>query len=286
VPDRSAFDSRQVVDRITAAVRRGELTLPPLPEASTRLLRLLMTEEYASVAAVTKLLNEDAAMAADVLRAANSTYFGRLGRCSNLDQAVTRLGLRQVQVIVTRIAHQSQVIFEDEARLALLQDLSAHAMTCAYAARQIATDCQLDATEAYLAGLLHDSGKLVVLRGVQWLEDEAGHSLFTIQALEGMMEYLHTELGDIVLRSWGIPEPICRAARHHHDPPSPDDVLLLVVQAADLIAMRLSAGQNPTSPVDSWPFELLKIDADRMNTMVASVEQELKGLRSGMRAAA
>lgn len=233
-----ASQARNIVEHIEEAVCRGELALPPLPQIATRLTNMLLDEEHVHLGRVAELMHADPAIAASVLRVANSASFG--DPCSNLNQAIFRLGLRRVGVLVTAIAHKNYFVYLHPERAEILQTLWNHAVASGLAAERIAAMDDNDPKEAFLAGLLHDVGKLLVLRGIHDLEARSRGPRFEPASIEGLMEFLHAELGHAVLSSWGFPEPICQVVLRHHESTVPaEDILLLQVQAADLIASNL-----------------------------------------------
>jgi HD-like signal output (HDOD) protein len=74
--------------------------------------------------------------------------------------------------------------------------------------------------QAFLAGLLHDVGKLLVLKGVDQVQRDEPTLEITEPLLAELMRTLHTELGHQVLVGWRLPETVCQAAlRHHVDEP-------------------------------------------------------------------
>jgi HD-like signal output (HDOD) protein len=236
---------RPIADRLLEAVAKGKAALPPLPELGTR-LRDMIADEGAGAPEVARLVGQDPAIAASLLRAANSAAFGGLRRISELDQAVARLGLKQVCSIVTVLLHKGMFASSSPERDFLFRTLWEHAVATSLGARHLAAKDGADPESALLAGLLHDTGKLLVLRGVDYLESSrqippAGPAL-----LAELMEVLHTSLGYRVLKEWRIPEPICQVALHHHDADlSGADGLLLRVMAANAISRKLGAHPDP-----------------------------------------
>jgi HD-like signal output (HDOD) protein len=238
--------AKSLADRIRDAVRRGQLTLPPLPELATQLLTLLRDPDRADLTRVGDLIENDPALAAAVLRLANSSLFGGLRQVATVAEASARLGLRQVTTMVTTISHRGHFHSGDPHRLELLHALWDHAVTAGVAAKHVTARGGGDRAEAFLAGLLHDVGKLLVLKGADTLDARPGAPHIEVAPLRELMTALHTELGHAVLREWKVPEPIARAALRHHEPrPAADETLLLRVQVANAVAHKLGAGLDP-----------------------------------------
>src|SRR5207247_2630452 len=193
-------------------------------------LAQIRNEEKADLGQISRLMLNDAAITASLLRVANSATFAGLAAVSDLDQAIGRLGLRQVGATVTALAHRGLFRPPSPERTEMLRGMWDHARASAITTRTLAESEGADAVESYLAGLLHDTGKLLVLKGIDDLEQRSGTTRLKPETVVELMEALHGELGCGVLRAWRIAEPICRVTLHHHDHlVATDDRLLLRV---------------------------------------------------------
>lgn len=271
-------DSQPLIQKIHDAVASGKVSVPPLPEIASRLLRLLQDEDRADARNVAKLVHQDPAIAATLLRLANSAAFGGLRPISDLSHAIARLGLAQVTSLVTSLMHKGHFEHPDPARQALLRALWDHAVATAVAAKALTTLTGGDPEESFLAGLLHDVGKLLILKGVDWLEKDEGVQV-TPAVLDEMMETLHTELGFRTLNDWNLPEPICRAALGHHDDEvESEDMIEVRVAAADAIARKLGAHPHPEPDlllVGLPAMERLGLGDIELATLMVDLEDEI-----------
>lgn len=276
------LESPSLAAQIREAVGSGVLTLPPLPEAAARVLGLLRDEAGVDASRLAELIELDPTMAAAVLRAANSAAFGGLRALSEVGPAVARLGARQVGAVVTSASVKGHFTSGVPAKMALLHTLWDHAVATATTCRRLAASGGGDPAEAFLAGLLHDTGKLLVLKGVDRLE-ESGTGTLTATVVQELMAMLHPDLGYRALVAWKIPEPICEVALQHHSPaPAGSQPLLLRVQAANAIARKLGAHERPAPDLD-----LMEVPAvDRLNlgelevaALMVDVEDDLARIR-------
>lgn len=271
-----------LADQIREAVAGGTLSLPALPAVATRVLQLLHDEE-ADSAPLTELIESDPTIAASVLRVANSAVYSGLNQIADIDQAIARLGARQVGTVVTTVALKGHFATDDPVKRELLQALWNHAVATALAARRLTVAGGGDAVEAFLAGLLHDTGKLLVLRGADHLEQLDRRRPITAVVLDELIDALHVELGHHALSSWKIAEPVCRVALHHHDPNVPArDLLLLRVQAANAIARKLGAHPKPDPGLNLLevpPIERLNLRDLELASLLVDLEDELARLR-------
>ncbi|HTO91374.1 MAG TPA: HDOD domain-containing protein [Candidatus Sulfotelmatobacter sp.] len=256
---------------IRDAVNAGKLTLPPMPPVAAKVLRLLREDYNGPVGPLVVLLSSDPALTTAILRVANSAIFGGLGEVSDLRIAIARLGVREVTAIVTMVAHKANFVSDDPEKQAILHALWDHSIVTAQGARRIGTERGVDGSDAFLAGLLHDTGKLLLFRAFDRLLAEGQGQKLTAAARDELMETLHPELGHHVLSDWRIPESACHVALHHHDAEPPvDDRLLLCVQAANSISRKIGAHTHPSPELN-----LLEVRAIQRLELTDAVLSEL-----------
>jgi putative nucleotidyltransferase with HDIG domain len=270
-------------EQIRDAVRRGKLVLPPLPELATRLIGMLRDHERADLGRVGALIEKDQALAASVLRMANSALFGGLLEVTTLSEASARLGLRQITTMVTTVSHRGHFAHEDPERLEILHRLWEHALTVATLSRRIMERARGDGAEAYLAGLLHDVGKLLVLKGVDDIDARAGSIRIPRSEIEDLMGQLHCELGYAVLRQWKLPGAIAKVALRHHDVKNPDpDALVLRVQAANAMASHMGVSLHPDKSVDLVHLPCVRyfdLDSEELARLMAGAREEVEQVK-------
>ncbi|MDP2809087.1 MAG: HDOD domain-containing protein [Rhodocyclaceae bacterium] len=156
--------SQLLPQRIAAAV---ESTLvPPLPQILLRLLEAV-EDDGVSIATLSELIGRDPVLAARVLAAANSAAFRRGTKAVRIEDCVKILGTRIVRAMATCLAVQHTFDPLSRQLRADLTDFWRHSMLVAETARALAVEAHIPrAEEAYLAGLLHDLGELMLLVGV------------------------------------------------------------------------------------------------------------------------
>ena len=270
--------------QLRVAVLQGKLMLAPMPELARRALALLQKAENVDTHKLVDVITKDPAIVAALLRLANSAAFAGLRVINDLDQAVTRLGIRQVGYVVTALVHRGHFSSKNSERQQLLSALWDHAVATAMAARRLALQRGGEPAEAFLAGLMHDTGRLLVLRGVEEIERVARGQTISRKVLDELMDSLHPELGYHALRGWNISEPICQVALRLQDPcPNAGETLLLHVQVADAIARKLGAHPSPEPELqllELAPVLQLHLGHDELATLIVGVEDEIAEFRS------
>ncbi len=250
--------------RLNALVRQVH-DLPALPETVLRVMQV--TEDpKAGIADAAKVLVSDQALAARVLKLANSAFYGSSRRIGTVSDAVVILGMRTTRNLV--MAASCEALLEGEVagyglpRGALLR----HSLVCASAAQALAKRAKYRGMEeAFVAGLLHDIGK-VVMNAYQRDQFREVLALVSVgmtyaEAERAVFGFDHAEAGGCLLERWNLPLPLVSAVRHHHTPldaPS-DSPLPCLVHAADAVCMRLGIGLSLGGRTDTLQPEALSV---------------------------
>ena len=272
---------QSLATRIQDLVARDEVQLPPLPELALKIQEMLGSES-ATMNEIGALLQQDAAIVAALLRISNSAAFGGLGRIDNLSAAVQRIGMRQVGAIVTGLGvkgHFQQASGEKGQMLEVLWD---HSVTSAFAARTLARKVGINPELAFLSGLLHDCGKVLVLMAIDRIEQEPEQPTTTRATLFELMNDLHATLGAEILEEWKLPEEVVDVARRHHDRVDAGEDMVLSVQAANLITRKLGFHLEPDpeiSLVEDRVIEELGLDDMAVATLMIDMEDHLEEMK-------
>jgi HD-like signal output (HDOD) protein len=274
---------KSLADRIIEVVESDRIQLPPLPELAVRVREMLADEERADARRIAELMRSDPAVVASLLRISNSAAFGGLAPISDLGQAIARLGLKQVGSIVTGLVVKGHFASDAPDKSGMLRKLWDHAVVSGFASRHLGQRVGVEVSEAFLAGLLHDIGSLLVLKAVDHLEGVGLEFAPTRAVIDELMDLLHTRLGHHALTSWKLPETICNVALHHENPCGDgDDPLLTCVQASDLICQKLGFHLRPDPGMVLFhqpAMELLGLGDVELATLMVDLEDELDDVR-------
>jgi putative nucleotidyltransferase with HDIG domain len=232
--------------------------LEALPVVAQRVLALLR-DENTTVDAIAHLLGTDQALAAAVLRYANSARAMPNRRIASLREALARIGQRALSSVVVR-ACAGPMLDRGLPPYALPRRVAGrHAATTSAAARGLAQRLRTASTdEASIAGLLHDVGKTVLTSVVPEAAAEAvsvarSRRLAVWQAEEQVFGFNHAAVGAAMLRSWGLPEGVVEAVAFHHEPRATPNSLATVVYLADAAAQTAGAvGGAGACPRPEW----------------------------------
>ena len=207
--------------------------LPVFHPIAIRLQQLLETPDF-TVDAVIALASEDPSLAGQILKMANSTvYMGRV-RTETIKDAVVRLGAQQVSNIAMAASQAGLHASDNKVLNGFMQSLWLHSHACAVGSRWLARNAGYPqyAEQAYMAGLLHDVGKLYLLKALERLNrmGVAQAALEEDLLLEIFAE-LHVEQGCRLMQHWNMPQIYTDVvARHHNDDFDSGDTVLTLVR--------------------------------------------------------
>ncbi len=132
--------------------------------------------------------------------------------------------------------------------------LWAHCVATAFASLWLCRHLKLSdlIPQAFIAGLLHDIGKLCLLSAIeQFMAADKDNAKLTPELVEKIMLILHEKQGFALLSAWHLPDIYCRIARDHHiDDYEASDILLVVVRLADMVCNKVEAN-NPQDDLSS-----------------------------------
>jgi HD-like signal output (HDOD) protein len=236
---------RSLAEIVEERVASGEVELPVFDRTALRIRQMIEKGEY-DPAAVEKLISSDPALTGTLLRHANSSFFGGIEKAVTVRDAIVRLGVKQVAELVILSTQKREYRLKDPELNELSDQLWRHAVGCGIGAQWLAKKLNMNKhlREAFLAGLLHDIGKLLLLRV---LDDLAQSKEFDFQPSQELvlelLASLHAEQGALLMQHWNIPGIYAEVARSHHDQDFDEgSALLALVRLVDAACNRLGIG--------------------------------------------
>jgi HD-like signal output (HDOD) protein len=263
--------------------------LPPFSPILTRLLATL-AEEDVSFAVLGDLIEKDTVVAANVLHLVNSALYARRGNISSVRRAVSLLGTTKLRnavlgMSIARVwnrvkmpAGWSMARFNmHSAAVAVLSDLLAQRVPVEYP------------EGAFVAGLLHDAGRLLIALALPEDYDRiveiyatGGYSLTACE--RQVLGFSHPELSAEAIEFWKLPEPIQLAVRDHHNPPR-GFPLSRVIDAANQYIN--STGESilirNTDSADPAVIESLGLNTSELETLLVEFRAENEAMASYFR---
>lgn len=217
-------------------------SFPVLPITVSRLIKVTSDPE-SSASDVMEAITPDQSLCLTVLKIANSVLFGRPKKVDSIIMAVTVLGFNEVQ----RIALTKAVINSFH-KLAVqhkkyIDKHWIHAFVCGMTAKVIARDLRIAPDIAFMGGLIHDIGKLIMLETFydeyaveDWMTRFSNGAMLHDEL--AMFSFTHDFVGAQLLKQWLFPDTLITAVANHHRPVGAGDEtgLALIIQIADILS--------------------------------------------------
>ncbi len=237
-----------------------------MPGAAVKLLALIDDPDV-SVSQIEAILRHDAGLTANIIKLANSAYFGIPSKVGSVRQALLILGLKRlIQMVIASCV--SAIMDKPIPGYDLPPgELWRHSIAVSVAAEGLVKELGIGASEEiFTAALLHDVGKLVLGTFVadDFTEIEAAlkQDLSLAEAEERVLGNNHADIGAKILARWFLPADIVNAVRWHHTPESADktDPMLDIVHVANVLCLTIGIGAGR----DGLPYEPSEVVIDRL----------------------
>ncbi|MFW5845824.1 MAG: HDOD domain-containing protein [Planctomycetota bacterium] len=259
---------------------RGISALPALPVVVQTLMRDI-ADPRSHMLHISHLLGHDQALAARILRVANSPFYATREPVRSLEQAVPLLGLRQVNAILLKAT-----LFDSYASRSA-RGIWLHALGAACATRAVARIARLTpADEAFALGLLHDIGKLALQEAFpteyrQVREIVAQEGGLIRQAEQRVFGCDHAEAGRCLIERWSLPVDFIEAVGCHHQLAAASPSCLPWAAAChlgDIVARAMligNGGDRSIPALDPVALQALRITGSSYRAIFTAAEEEL-----------
>ncbi len=232
---------RRVIDALRRSIADEKLEFPPFPPAAAKLVGSgggpPADEE------ILEVVKTDPALAGNVVKVANSPFYMAAVPVASLNAAVVRIGLDQVRRV--SLAATVGGSFQVKGYESLMAHMRLHSVATAMAAELMAVGSQVNAAEAFLAGLLHDVGEALAVRLVKRqvdLDTADGDDWFPDRrVLRNLASRHHLRLGALFLGTWDLAASVASSLAYHHHPELAEPRfadLARLIHVADALAQR------------------------------------------------
>jgi HD-like signal output (HDOD) protein len=273
-PEVAAIRSSEQLAAIEQLFTRvGEMAAPP--SVAARVIDVTR-DENADAQMLLDVVEKDPALAVRILRVVNSGYCAVRERVGDLKSAMTLLGFAQVRnLAMTGYAGQ------------MFKRAGSYRSYSGAASRLIAKTCEsVHPEEAYLAGLMHDVGLVLIDQYMghhfKAILDKLDDRIDTTVVEQRTLTFDHTELGEFVVRKWNFPEQVAAAAGYHHMPTryrGAHTGAVHVVSVANYLCSRRGVTSlgiaNAFAPPDDV-YTALQLDAARLAAILEQLDDTLE----------
>ena len=195
-------------------IEKRSFELPMLPQVASQVMEMCNAKET-DAAKLSQVIHRHQSLAGHVLRVANSPAIRPTMPIISLQQAVSRIGMRQITEITFAISVKAKV-FKSESHIDVVHDLWRYSVAGGLFAKEVARQRRRNVESTFLCGLLHNVGKPVLLDALGELEKQAGRPLPRPDILLALDTY-HTDVGSQLAQEWALPPQTVEAIRYHEN---------------------------------------------------------------------
>ena len=249
-PEFEAINNKEEFERLDRKIDSGDFAMMEVPDNIMGLLKVLKQPDipFDNIAAV---VQKSPVMAGEFLKIANSSLYSRGNKIRSLSQALKLLGIEHIRAMFYLYSSSHNISSSpllNDAANQVVEHSKAVSLIARYLSKKLFPDPDL----AFLAGLLHDVGKLAILKqiGEDFNIPQFDFKL-TEEAFTEILPPLHAKAGKLVSQSWDIEESVALAIECHHDYPSRNFEeggeaailhLCALVDLSDMMAKMLGKG--------------------------------------------
>jgi putative nucleotidyltransferase with HDIG domain len=229
-----------------------DLEIPSIPLVLIKIIQTL-DEDSGSTKELEQLILHDPALSARILRLANSAFYAFHTRVKTISHAITLLGMNVVTSLAIGINIFDTFTKGAKSEAGLINRLWTHSCAVAVLSKKIWAQHSLrekEAEFAFLCGLLHDLGKVVLFKtypghyGPIFATAKTETDLAISSYEDEKYGATHAVIGEMLAKQWGFPPELANVIGRHHDPPGVDVPLVNTVMLADLLAKELKIGYD------------------------------------------
>ena len=260
--------------------------LPAMPQVASKVLEL-SSDPNTSAFQLQQVIADDQAMTARILKIANSALYSCSRKIKTLTEAIVMLGFNSIRSLVVTSAARN--LYNTKTSQTGLKErlLWEHSIGCAFACRILASETRPALTEeAFLAGLMHDIGKLVLNIQTPELFDQIVQVVynenrsFCITEKE-IIGFDHSEVGALLVNKWKLSPNLEEVIKNHHNNAalSPEAPLLLYLDLGNKLCHKLGIGflQDPDLDiVGCQANQILGFGPDYFDQVISLLQEALE----------
>ncbi len=234
------------------------------------------------------IIEQDQALSTKLLRLANSSYYGLSRKVNTISRAITVLGFNMVRDLALTVSVY-KIFSSGHGKGGVdVLGLWAHSFACAIASKVLMTKrFPEEASRAFLGGILHDIGKVLILQKLPQEQAEIKNRLHSdsgvnlIDAEREVLGFTHAEVGALVSDMWQFPKDLIEPIQYHHAPRAAriSPVLVAAVHVGNEVVKAIALGKSTAlhvMAIDENMWDTLHIQAPDLPNIVANIYNDFE----------
>ena len=248
----------------------------------------VLQSPQSSLGTLGEAIEKDPDLTARLLRLGNSSFYGFSSRLATVAEAISLIGIQQVEdlIVASSIVERFRGVADE---FVSMESFWRHSLACGIGARLLAIQRRLPkADKFFVAGLLHDLGRLVLFGEAP----EAAQEIFQLYQKERLLlreaearvlGFDHQQIGEALLRHWKYPPNLVQAVACHHHPAScaiaREEAAIVHVSDHLVNAMRIgSSGERFVPPLNIKAWDTLELSTNGLSTIVEGIDEQLEAV--------
>ncbi|SLM27672.1 putative Metal dependent phosphohydrolase [Desulfamplus magnetovallimortis] len=289
--------SKMVADAIEG-FKKGKVELPSLPFIVQE-LQDMMNSPNASSSEMAKIIKKDTAISINLIKAANSPYYGGVENIKDVKMAISRLGLDKTRSIVSEIANKGLYETKVPYIKPVMDLLWKHSFAVAHLSRHIAGKVwSVKEEQAFVKGLIHDVGATLLIKNIDDIiakqkkdsaqKDMMENNQALVDELISSVIEVHASFGGTLFKTWNFGKDFVDVARLHEWDKFDDEIdnEVLVVNLADQLSVTMGHGfparEASTDMENIQSAIILGIEASELTQICNAASKDIDEAINGM----
>jgi HD-like signal output (HDOD) protein len=235
------------------------------------------------------VIEKDPDLTGRLLKLGNSAFFGFPNRLETVSEAISLIGIQQAKDLIL-VSNVVEIFDGISAEVVSMESFWKHCIACGVGARCLAIVRQMPKAEKFfVAGLLHDLGRLVLFSQApktaqRIFELYHGSRIRLWEAERQVLGFDHAAIGGELMASWQYPANLVHAVAYHHQPTSGGVYQLesALVHVADYLAHAMqmgNSGEHYVPPMNLKAWERLSLPPDMLESVMKSIDEQIESVQ-------